>query len=222
MPKSIPIEQILVYGNLPSSVFYKTPEWKRARYQALTIHGNRCQLCGAGPKSGALHVDHIKPRFLYPESCLDIHNLQILCEDCHVAKGIEWLDDFRKGNGQKPPVEMRDFFRIERRHLSLEHRPPRDRAESEYLSVGVRSTTKKHRQRWRLFVHFCLCDQRTYASATQLRVGEFMLTKRAQDHRYAKFVHLKHPDDFVFEIGGCLFPLNMRSLLADDQLGGDQ
>ncbi len=221
MSNALPIEQVLVYGNMPSAVFYKTPVWRKARYQALTVYGNRCQLCGAGPDSGPLHVDHIKPRILYPASCLDIHNLQILCEDCHVAKGIEWVDDFRKGTSQKQPVEMRDFLRIEQRHLVLEHRPPRNHAEAEYLSSGIRAPNKNHRKCWRSLVHFCLYDKRTYASATQIRIEEFARLPWASHHRYAKFIHCKPSADFAFDINGCLFPLSLHTLLADDQRGGD-
>lgn len=39
MSVNLPIEQILVYGNMPSAVFYKTPIWRKVRYEALTIYG---------------------------------------------------------------------------------------------------------------------------------------------------------------------------------------
>ncbi len=44
----IPYEQLLVFGNMRAAVFYKTQEWRRARYYTLTTRGNRCELCGAG------------------------------------------------------------------------------------------------------------------------------------------------------------------------------
>lgn len=34
-----------------------------------------------------MHVDHIKPRSLYPHLALDIANLQIMCNECNVSKG---------------------------------------------------------------------------------------------------------------------------------------
>lgn len=37
MSDILPIEQILVYGNMPSAVFYKTPVWRKVRYEALTF-----------------------------------------------------------------------------------------------------------------------------------------------------------------------------------------
>ena len=66
---------LLVFGNMHSSVFYKTLQWRAAQHFALTTHGNRCQLCGAGPAKGPLHVDHILPRSMYPDRCLDPTNL---------------------------------------------------------------------------------------------------------------------------------------------------
>lgn len=77
----------MVISNLPASKFYQTKEWKNIRYEALIKYGNRCQCCGASPRKGAsLHVDHIRPRSIYPEFALSIDNLQILCEPCNIAK----------------------------------------------------------------------------------------------------------------------------------------
>lgn len=72
--------------------FYKTPEWRRLRYLALKNCGGRCQCCGAKASEGAvLHVDHIKPRYKFPELSLWLDNLQVLCEDCNIGKGA-WDD----------------------------------------------------------------------------------------------------------------------------------
>lgn len=77
----------MVISNLPSSKFYQTREWRDLRYSALIKYGNRCACCGSAPKHGVmLHVDHIKPRSIYPEYALCIDNLQILCEACNIAK----------------------------------------------------------------------------------------------------------------------------------------
>jgi 5-methylcytosine-specific restriction endonuclease McrA len=43
-----------------------------------------------------LHVDHILPRSIYPEFALDIQNLQILCEDCNLAKSNTSAMDWRR------------------------------------------------------------------------------------------------------------------------------
>lgn len=80
----------------PKSVpFYESDAWRDVRYRALKACGRRCLVCGRGPQNGAvLHVDHIKPRSLFPELELDIDNLQVLCEDCNLGKSnrdeIDW------------------------------------------------------------------------------------------------------------------------------------
>lgn len=66
--------------------FYKTREWRELRLVIL-IAQRVCRLCGRSPDSGAiLHVDHIKPRSLYPELSFDPSNLQILCRECNITK----------------------------------------------------------------------------------------------------------------------------------------
>lgn len=76
--------------------FYESDGWRRLRYQALKMHGQKCMCCGKTPNDGAtLHVDHIKPRSKYPDLELDINNLQILCSECNLGKGA-WDDtDYR-------------------------------------------------------------------------------------------------------------------------------
>lgn len=70
--------------------FFNSTEWKKLRFNALQKYGNKCCSCGASAQSGAvLHVDHIKPRSIYPEYALDIQNLQILCADCNLGKGTQ-------------------------------------------------------------------------------------------------------------------------------------
>jgi len=82
-------------SNLPSD-FYKTPEWRALRYKAFEKNGNACQCCGASPKTGAvLHVDHIKPKSIYPDLAFDVDNLQILCEDCNLGKLNLYETDWR-------------------------------------------------------------------------------------------------------------------------------
>lgn len=76
--------------------FYKTKEWLSLRMQALELHGAVCQCCGATRKTGAiLHVDHIKPRSLYPNLEFEINNLQILCSDCNLGKSNKYETDWR-------------------------------------------------------------------------------------------------------------------------------
>lgn len=72
--------------------FYRSREWYHVRYRAFKLYGLKCCLCKA--TNTELHVDHIKPRALYPELSLDINNLQILCRACNLGKGssdsIRW------------------------------------------------------------------------------------------------------------------------------------
>lgn len=218
MSVNLPIEQILVYGNMPSAVFYKTPIWRKVRYEALTIYGNRCQLCGTTAKKSTLHVDHIKPRFLYPESCLEIQNLQVLCEECHTAKGIEYLDNFHSKVTTLPACEMRDILRIERYCLMLGMRHPKNKAELEYWGNGVRAASKKHRQRWRIFLFFCFQEKLNYYQAINIKIADFLLTSQAKSLRFTKFTFGKNQQDLLFDIGGCYFPPSIYSLLADDQV----
>ncbi|NTU49425.1 MAG: HNH endonuclease [Desulfobulbaceae bacterium] len=76
--------------------FYDSDEWKALRYKAFAQYGNKCQACGRSPKDGiVLHVDHIKPRFKYPELALSIDNVQILCADCNLGKSNKYEIDHR-------------------------------------------------------------------------------------------------------------------------------
>lgn len=71
-----------------AETFYRSREWRRLRYQAFQRYGNKCCVCGRGANDGmVMHVDHIKPRSLYPHLALDIANLQIMCNECNVSKG---------------------------------------------------------------------------------------------------------------------------------------
>lgn len=89
-------EGAAVILGLPASKFYQTPEWRAIRYQAFRIYGTKCMVCGRGRDGGLpMHVDHIRPRLIYPERALDIRNLQILCEDCNIGKDVVHSDDWR-------------------------------------------------------------------------------------------------------------------------------
>jgi 5-methylcytosine-specific restriction endonuclease McrA len=81
-----------------SDGFYSTWEWKQVRYEALRLHGRRCQCCGWRPgdtEGGRLVVDHIKPRSKFPSLELDVGNLQVLCNDCNQGKSNVYTDDYR-------------------------------------------------------------------------------------------------------------------------------
>ncbi len=85
-----------VICHLPAVKFYASREWRTIRYMALNHYGNTCMACGTSPKQGAIiHVDHIKPRSVFPELSLDFSNLQILCEDCNIGKSNKSKTDWR-------------------------------------------------------------------------------------------------------------------------------
>jgi len=80
---------------IQSDEFYESIEWINLRFKALTMHGRKCLCCGARPPDVVLHVDHIKPRSIYPELALEISNLQVLCAKCNLGKGFKYQNDFR-------------------------------------------------------------------------------------------------------------------------------
>ncbi len=80
---------------LTNKAFFKSRRWMLLRYEAFEIHGRQCLCCGAKPPQVVIHVDHIKPRSLYPELELDIDNLQILCEECNLGKSNLYNTDYR-------------------------------------------------------------------------------------------------------------------------------
>jgi len=84
-------QQIKAAAKAESEGFYQSYEWRSLRYDALEKYGRICRICGRTPESHdvVLHVDHIKPRSKNPSLRLNIENLQILCEDCNLGKGVK-------------------------------------------------------------------------------------------------------------------------------------
>lgn len=84
--------------------------WKKARYIALIIYGNRCACCGDGPEDGAIvTVDHIKPKSKYPELATDLRNLQVLCEACNVGKCNWDMTDWRSDDLKLKAIHIMNF-----------------------------------------------------------------------------------------------------------------
>ena len=76
--------------------FLSSPEWRRARYDALKKNNGCCELCGRSKKDGIiLNVDHIKPRKKFPKLKLAVDNLQVLCHECNHGKGNRDDTDWR-------------------------------------------------------------------------------------------------------------------------------
>lgn len=82
-------------SKLRRDAFFRSAEWLELRYQALKLHGRKCQCCGRSPPEVVLNVDHIKPRIKFPELQLEISNLQVLCRDCNLGKGFKDQTDWR-------------------------------------------------------------------------------------------------------------------------------
>lgn len=82
--------------------FYKSWDWRKARFAVLQRYGYTCMCCGA--KKGDMTaqgievrivVDHIKPLSRYWHLRLDACNLQVLCDECNMGKGAHDETDFR-------------------------------------------------------------------------------------------------------------------------------
>ena len=83
-----------------SDDFLKTYEWRRVRVQVLDRDGRICASCYTrGSADSPLHVDHIKPRRLFPHLALDLDNLQVLCDACNHGKGNWNWGDYRPKEG---------------------------------------------------------------------------------------------------------------------------
>lgn len=92
--------------------FLETYDWRRLRMMALQKYGRRCMCCGASPDTGAvMHVDHIKPRKLFPALALDLDNLQILCHECNHGKGNWDQTDWRDTSSEVIDSDTASFIR---------------------------------------------------------------------------------------------------------------
>lgn len=106
------IKKDLAYATSPD--FLLSYEWRRVRLEVLKKYGARCQCCGASPDTGAvMNVDHIKPRKTHPELCLDISNLQVLCDACNHGKGNWDKTDWRPTEDKTydPVADFNDRFK---------------------------------------------------------------------------------------------------------------
>lgn len=96
-------------ANVNSDSFLESYEWRKIRMEVLKRDGAVCACCGATRIDGVkMHVDHIKPRRIYPELALDITNLQVLCEVCNHGKGNWDMTDWRESS-QKSALDIQAF-----------------------------------------------------------------------------------------------------------------
>lgn len=85
--------------------FYNSTAWRKLRYTILNEQGRCCVSCGENRvkdhngKMISYHVDHIKPRSLYPHLALDPNNMQVMCEACNLGKSNHWDIDHREERG---------------------------------------------------------------------------------------------------------------------------
>jgi 5-methylcytosine-specific restriction endonuclease McrA len=101
------------YAFIASKEFLESYEWRTVRMQAIKKYGPVCQCCGASPASGAvIHVDHIKPRKLFPQLALDVNNLQVLCHECNHGKGNWDMTDWRPDNTDQSDIVAETLRRI--------------------------------------------------------------------------------------------------------------
>jgi len=82
-------------AHLSGDKFYSSQAWRKLRYKILVEQGKRCANCKTRSINKEYHVDHIKPRSLYPHLALDPKNMQVLCKDCNLGKSNKWEVDHR-------------------------------------------------------------------------------------------------------------------------------
>ena len=78
-----------------STKFFRSKAWMIMRRRVLRHYGRKCMKCGE--INGPIQVDHIKPRFYFPELSLCFDNLQVLCKGCNDDKGTKTID-YRENN----------------------------------------------------------------------------------------------------------------------------
>ena len=76
-----------------SKEFYKSKAWIKLALLTKELYGRKCMKCNK--TKGRHHSDHIIPRSLRPDLGLDIHNIQLLCKACNLAKGNTNSIDYR-------------------------------------------------------------------------------------------------------------------------------
>ncbi len=77
--------------------FYKSRAWRAARYAFLKTQPRplRCKCCGATAEHARLVVDHVVAIKKDWSRRLDQANLQLLCDDCNLAKASDDSTDWR-------------------------------------------------------------------------------------------------------------------------------
>jgi hypothetical protein len=86
------VNKIVYIRGMKEIDFYSTTEWRNLRLFVLASYPNRCMKCKSEKN---LQIDHIKPRYNYPDLELVFDNLQILCKSCNKNKSNKHCKDYR-------------------------------------------------------------------------------------------------------------------------------
>lgn len=62
----------------------QSQRWKLLRKSVLERDAYTCRHCGS--TQGTLHIDHVKPRYIWPELTWEPSNIVTLCKPCHLKK----------------------------------------------------------------------------------------------------------------------------------------
>lgn len=104
------VERKISHSSLVSSLEKKQCfSWKRARYIAFLLFGNKCACCGVQAPEHHVTIDHIKPKSKFPELATDLRNLQPLCHDCNVAKCSWDMTDWRTNEQKFKAIHVMNF-----------------------------------------------------------------------------------------------------------------
>lgn len=77
-----------------NDLFFMSYAWQCLRERTFKTYGRRCMKCYRAET--ILHVDHIKPRSIYPHLEYEFENLQILCDRCNFEKSNIDETDYRE------------------------------------------------------------------------------------------------------------------------------
>jgi hypothetical protein len=125
--------------------FYSRDEWVKLRFRVLQKYGFKCMACGRSQKDGTvIHVDHIRPKSIFPELALREDNLQVLCRECNMGKSNRSDVDLRPIREIIP--RLRVVARKNYRALS-----PEDRAVQAERLRCIRVAKKVRRLKLKIF-----------------------------------------------------------------------
>lgn len=89
------ISNVITGGNLLS-----TRTWRELRCEIIRRDGRVCQELHCHrtiPLDFDLHIDHIRPRSVFPELSLDPSNLRVLCRTCNFKKAAHFQCEGQEG-----------------------------------------------------------------------------------------------------------------------------